>query len=158
LDTAITTALRYRLFKIGKMPAALKSAAEDPAALLSAEGVSVKASGRSVALPGVRAGRSVRLLAGAVVLLPGRLLASVGAWPVLDAPLTGDASGAHQLTLAGDGVHLHIDVPSLYDSGRGTIDVHFRTELEPSVLAQVPTTAIPVALPDGLAAIVRTWV
>jgi hypothetical protein len=139
------------------MPPALRTASTAPDVLSAVEGVSVKVSGRSIALPGVRAGRSLNLAVGSVVLTPTRVLASVGPWVILHTDLAEDPRGGHTVTLTADGMHLHIDVPEIYAGGRGTFDLYFRTPLDQSVLAQVPSTPRSVSLPDGIAPLVRRW-
>ena len=140
------------------MPDALKAVAADRGVLVSAEGVSVKASGRSVRLPGVRSGRSVSLLAGSLVVLPRRALASVGRYPILDTDFSGVAADGQSLSFAPDGVRIKIDVQSLVEGGSGTVELHFREPLDGTVLAQLPSTTCPVQLSNTVAAMIRGWV
>ncbi len=146
-----------RLFGAGKMPDQLKARSASADVLCAAEGISVKIAGRGVALPGFRASRSVSLKAGSVVLGPRCALASVGRWVALDSDLGEVPDTVHTVAFATDGMHLHVDLPAVYPSARGTFDLHFRVELEQAVLAQLPTTPRPVRLPDGVAAAVRSW-
>lgn len=139
------------------MPAELKTARSAPDVLLAVEGVSMKISGRSIALPGVRSGRSVNLAVGSLVLSPARVLASYGAWTLMDTDLAEVVDAGHELTLSEDGLHLHVNVPALYQGGRGTFEVHYRTPIEQSVLSQLPTTPRAVKLPDGTAMLARRW-
>jgi len=139
------------------MPPALRSAATAGDVVMAAEGVSVKISGRSIALPGVRAGRSVNLNAGSIVLSRDRIRASVGAWVVLDSSFGEDAQNGHTVTFAADGVHVHLEVPEIYEGGRGTFALHFRIDLDQSVLAALPSTPRAVRVPDGIAPLLRNW-
>ncbi|MFL5824761.1 MAG: hypothetical protein ACJ764_15125 [Solirubrobacteraceae bacterium] len=151
------TAWRYRLFRAGRMPAELKTAGAQPGVLLAVEGVSLKISGRSIALPGVRSGRSVNLAVGSIVLSPDRLLTSYGKWPILNADLAETPESEHELTISPDGVHLHVSVPEIYEGGRGTFELHYRTPIKPSILTQIPSSPRPVRLPEGIAPLARRW-
>src|SRR5436305_9456817 len=150
-------AWRYRLFHAGRMPQELKAARAAPDVLLAEEGLSLKISGRSITLPGRRSGRSVNLAVGSLVLTPERLMASYGKWLVLDANLNEHPETGHQLTIAADGVHLHVSVPEIYEGGRGTFELHYRTPIKASVLTQVPTSPLPVRMPEGIAPLARSW-
>jgi hypothetical protein len=153
----VATAWRYRLFRIGKMPPELRTASNSADVLSAAEGVSVRISGRSIALPGVRSGRSLQLAVGSIVLSPGRLLAAVGAWVILDTGLGAIPDTGHTVALSAEGMHLHVSVPEVYEGGRGTFDLQFRITLDQSVLAQVPSAPLAVRLPEGIAPLVRRW-
>jgi hypothetical protein len=155
LDRVVATAWRYRLFRIGKMPPALRTASHSADVLSEAEGISVKISGRSIALPGVRSGRSLELAVGSIVLSPGRLLAAVGAWVILDTGFVAIPDTGHTVALSPEGMHLHVSVPEVYEGGRGTFDLQFRVSLDQSVLLQLPSTPLAVRLPEGIAPHVR---
>ena len=131
-------ALRYRLFRVGRMPPRLKAAAAAPEVLLAAEGISVRAHSRSVRLPALRSGRGVVLLAGSLVILPDRLLAGIGSAVVLDTGFGGPGTDGQELTLSPDGARLKLEVMTVYADGAGSVELHFREPLEPAVLAQVP--------------------
>jgi len=146
-----------RLFGAGKMPDELKARSAEADVLCAAEGISVKVAGRGVVLPGFRTNRSVSLKAGSVVLAPRCALASVGRWVVLDSDLGEAPEGAHTIGFAADGMHVHVDLPTVYQSARGTFDLHFRVELEQTALAELPAGPRPVRLPDGAAIAMRTW-
>jgi len=153
----VATAWRYRLFRIGKMPPALRTASNSVDVLSPAEGVSVKISGRSIALPGVRSGRSLQLAVGSIVLSPSRLLAAVGAWVILDTGFVGIPDTGHTVALSAEGMQLHVSVPQVYQGGRGTFDLQFRVNLDQSVLAHLPSTPLAVRLLEGIAPLVRRW-
>jgi hypothetical protein len=153
----VTTALRYRLFGIGKMPPALREASEDPGVLLVAEGVSIKQSVRSLRMPRASVNRGVKLLVGSVVFLPGRLLASVARHVILDTEFAPDAEGDQQITVAEDGIRIAFDVATVIDGGSGSVDVHFRIPLTSSVTAQLPSTPCAVSLSNALPALLNGW-
>jgi hypothetical protein len=92
-----------------------------------------------------------------VVLGPRCALASVGRWIALDSDLGEAPDSPHTVAFAADGMHLHVELPSVYPSARGTFDLHFRVELEPAAVAQLPATPRPIRLPEGVAIAVRSW-
>jgi hypothetical protein len=67
-----------------------------------------------VRLPGVRTGRSVSLVVGSLVLGPHRLLLAVGRYPILDSDLSGAGDPGQTIELGAEGVHLHVDVESVF--------------------------------------------
>jgi hypothetical protein len=156
-NAAMARSWLSRLFGAGKMPDELKARSTGAGVLCAEEGISVKISGRGVALPGLRSSRSVSLKAGSVVLGPRCALASVGRWVALDSDLGEAPDSPHTVEFAADGMHLHVELTAVYPSARGTFDLHFRVELGETVLAQLPTTPRPVRLPEGVALAVRSW-
>ncbi len=145
-------ALRYRLFKVGRMPPTLRDAASG--ALFSAEGVSLKIRGRSVKLPALRSGRSVKLSAGSLVLRPDRMLASVGKYVLVDSELV-SGEGPYRVGFAADGVTLSVDIAALFPDGAGSAEYHWDVELDPKILAASPSEPTSVHLPEQTAALVR---
>jgi hypothetical protein len=141
-------ALRYRLFGMGKMPHKLKAAAASPDVVLADEGLVVHNRVQSLQMPGARVGGGVRTASGAVVILPGRLLASIGPHVVVDTGFEeqGEAGGKHLLTLADDGMLISFDVASVLSQGSGTVDVKYKLPLDSSVLARMPARELHVTL------------
>jgi hypothetical protein len=151
-------AFRYRLFGPPKPPAEMRACAARADVLLAADGVSIKCSGRAVRLPGVRASRSVRLLAGSIVVLPDRLLASVGSFVVLDAGRDDPGKEGQTLAIAEDGVHITVELSSLLPEAKGTIELTYRGPVDPAVISQALPTPRPVAVSDTFAVMARQWV
>ena len=135
------------------MPPTLQAAA--PGALLAVEGISIKLHGRSVKLPGLRSGRSVSLKVGALVVTQRRMLGSVGRYVLVDSDL-GPAEGPHRVSFAADGVRLTPDIPTLFPQGSGEVEFHWDVELNPTVLSSLPSGLLSVALPEQVAALVRS--
>jgi hypothetical protein len=135
------------------MPPTLRAAA--PGALLAVEGISIKLHGRSVKLPGLRSGRSVSLKVGALVVAERRLLGSVGRYLLVDSDL-GPDEGPHRVSFAADGVRLIPDIPTLFPEGSGEVEFHWDVELDHSVLSSLPSGPLSVALPEQVAALVRS--
>ena len=148
-------ALRYRLFGLGKMPAALSAAARGPGVLLASEGLPVRNRVRSLQMPGARTS-GVRTASGAIVIAPGRLLASVGRYVIADADF-GASGGRQQLALSGDGVRITFDVATVLPGGSGTVQVHYRLALDASLLSQLPALAFPVSLTHAAEALLNPW-
>jgi hypothetical protein len=155
---AVKTALRYRLFHYGKMPTALAAVRSGPDVLVAAEGISIKSSSRSVRLPGLRSGRGVSLLVGSIVLTPRRLIAAVGPYEILDSDFTAAGGEGQTLALSADGVRIALEVESVLDGGKGSVELHYRMTLEETVLAQLPSIKISIALSDAVAPMLRSWV
>jgi hypothetical protein len=149
----MATTWRYRLFKTGRMPEALKTAAGGVDVVVAVEGISLAVHGRSVRLPGIRYGRSVKLAVGAVVVTSRRLLVSFGRWLIVDTAL-GSGEDPHRVTFADDGVRLFPDVPTLFPEGSGELEFHWRTELAPTQLASLPSGPSSVPLPSEIAPLI----
>jgi hypothetical protein len=152
----VRKALRYRLFGMGKMPDALKAAAAGADVVLADEGLPVHNHVNSLRIPGARIGRGVRTISGAIVILPGRLLASIGKYVILDTDFRADG-GQQELALSGDGVRIKLDVASMLHGGSGSVEVHYRIPLVASVLSQLPVTNCRVALSHPVEALVNPW-
>ena len=134
-------ALRHRLYGAGKMPPALRDAAAHPGVLIAAEGVPIREMVDRLKMPRASVRHGVRLLVGALVLAPDRLLLSVGKFPIVNTDLREPARGGAALTLGEDGLRIALDVARLMEGGSGSVVVHYRIALAPTVLAQLPAPA-----------------
>jgi hypothetical protein len=153
----VSKALRYRLFGSGKMPQLLRDAAASASALVAEEGISVKESARGLRLPRRRIGVGSRLLVGSLVILPGRLLAAIGERPFLDTDLRAAENANASLALAADGVRISFDVADIEARASGSVELHFKLAIEPTILASLPAAACPVALADAYPALLASW-
>lgn len=153
----MTTALRYRLFGLGKMPPELKAAAARPGVLLAAEGVSIKQTVEQLKIPRASVARGTRLEVGAIVLLPDRLLLSVRSRVILDADLRHGGSGEHSLTLTPNGPRVSFDVASVVAGGSGSVTVHYRVKLTDQALARLPDGTVDVSLMSVEQALLKGW-
>jgi len=138
------------------MPEAMSAVATDPDILLAAEGLSVRENVRSLQFPGARVAGAYRLLAGSVVMLPGRLLASIGKYVIVDTDFSA-ADGDQELTLGEDGVRITFDVPSVLSRASGSVEVHYRVPLDAAVLGAVPALACPVTLSHAVEVLIDPW-
>lgn len=139
------------------MPQLLSDAAGSGSALVTEEGISVKESARSLHLPRRRMGVGSRLLVGSLVILPGRLLAAIGDRPFLDTDLRPAQNPNASLALAADGVRISFEVSDIAPRASGSVELHYKLALEPTVLASLPATASPVELTDAYAALLASW-
>lgn len=150
-------ALRYRLFRIGKMPAPVRQVSQAHRPLVSAEGLSVSSMATSVRLPGMRrTGKGWRLMVGSAVLLSHRILLAVGRHPILDSEVPPNPEGQHRLTVLEDGVRLEIEVPSIFPEGAGTVVLHYRTQLGHDVLSQLGGEWR-VSVDGAISVLIRSW-
>jgi hypothetical protein len=152
----VRKALRYRLFGMGKMPEKLKDAAAGQDVVLAAEGLPVWNRVQSLRIPGATVGTGARSAAGSIVILPGRLLASVGTHVILDTVLPPD-SGKQELAISGDGVRITFDVASVLRGGTGSVEVHYKLALDETVLSQLATASGPVSLAGAVPALLNPW-
>ena len=149
-------ALRYRLFGMGKMPDALTAAAAGSDVLLADEGLPVRNHVVALRIPQARVSTGMRTASGALVILPDRMLASIGTRVILDTHF--DASnGKQQLALAGDGVRISFDVATVLSGGSGSVDVHYRLPIDASVLASLPALTCQVTLSHAAEALLYPW-
>lgn len=156
----MASALRYRLFGMGKMPPELRALSSDPAVLIAAEGLPVTQTVDALKLERASVAHGVKRLVGAVVLLPDRLLLSTGPSVIVDAQLPAPAQPPTAATATAEfsraGIHLSADVASLVERGSGTIELRYRLELNPSLLAQLPQAPVNGSLQDP-AALLSGW-
>ena len=149
-------ALTYRLFKMGKMPESLAAVASGADVLVASEGLPVHNRVTSLRMAGARISRGVRTASGAIVILPGRLLASIGRYQIADTQPGSDA-GQQTLELASDGVWIRFDVASVRPDGTGTVEVHYKLALDALLLSQFPATSVPVTLSHAYEALLYPW-
>ncbi len=123
---------------MGQLPDVLAAAAATDGVLLVAEGVSVKASG-SLRIPVRRSSSFVSMHAGCLVIAPGRLLASVGRYLLIDDwPTTTQPNGSTHIRVDPSGVELTVDIAKVVPGGTGQVDIVFHTTIPPLVLGALP--------------------
>ncbi len=149
------TALRYRLFRAGKLPAELRQAAAG-STVLAAEGISVKESVRGPRLPGARVSTGSSLRVGSLVVAPGRLLAAIGSRKILDTGQQDASAPRAMLECAADGLRLKLDIADIVDGGAGSLEVHYRLVLDAPALGALSATGTAVAL-TGPEALLTPW-
>jgi len=107
-------------------------------------------------IPGAKVGTDVRSASGSVVILPGRLLASIGTHVIVDTDFRPDGGG-QKLELAEDGVRIRFDVASVLARGAGSVEVHYRLPLDATVLSRVPAASGQVVLSNAVVALLNPW-
>lgn len=122
--------LLYRLFRIGKMPKAMRETADSELAICEAEGIGVVISRRGKG-PGFRASASKSWSSGAFAVTPRRVLGSIGSTKIVDVPFdVGGASNPASLDLREDGLHVNVDMSAMAVPGvEGQMSFHFRAPL-----------------------------
>jgi hypothetical protein len=124
-----------KLFRAGRYPPELAAAA-GAGALLAVEQVTVATRGK-LRTPGRASTGFVAHHGGALVILPGRVLASFARYVVVDeepgAPTPPDA--CTRCTIDGSGLKIAIDVERLIPGGTGHVDVEVRAEIPPAAPA-----------------------
>jgi len=140
-------AWRYRLFRRPRLPAELRAEADAGGALVAVEGVSISVHMRVRRMPGARKASGTQLVAGGLVLVPDRILLSVGKAVIVDHRV-GDAGVPGQtVSFAADGVRLELDVASVYGGdAEGRVELHYRVDLDAVALAALPAGPTAVRL------------
>lgn len=136
----MATALRYRLFGMGKMPPELEAASTSPDALIAAEGLSLKQTVDELKIPRASVRHGVKSLVGSVVVLRNRLLLSAGASVIVDCSLEPQPEAAAALRFDRDGIRVTFAVASVIPQGSGSVELHYRIALSPSLLAGLPSS------------------
>jgi len=151
----VKKALRYRLFGMGKMPDALTTAAASGDVLVASEGLPVHNHVRDLKIQGARVSNGVRTASGAIVIRPGRLLASIGRYVIVDSDFS--PHGRQRLAIDGDGLRVTFDVATVISGGSGSVEVRYKLPLDTAVLGQLPATEFAVALSHASAALLNPW-
>ena len=136
------------------MPAELRATIGAEKPMFFAEGIRVTLR-RSGSVPGRILYASVRSLSGAFAATGTRVVASVGAMVILNAPWHFSESGSMTALFDSSGLHLHIDL-SLAHAGTGTIGMHFKYSLQP-VLHKLPMHRLGLSpTPDRVRSLFRS--
>jgi hypothetical protein len=143
----VSKALRYRLFNIGAMPEKLRAEIEDDEVLFITEGISVTVRRRGTA-PGYRGG-ATGMFSGAFAVTDRRIIASISASVMVDAPYHGADSSKATATLTEEGLAVHIDA-SVNPQCSGEIEMHFKQNLSSEELARFPHKRVPFNFPPEL--------
>jgi hypothetical protein len=151
------TALRHRLFGAGKMPPALREAAAHSGVLIAAEGVPIRETVDRLKMPRASVRHGVRLLVGAVVLAPDRLLLSVGKFPIVNTDLREPARTGAALTLNADGLRISLDAGRVIEGASGLVVVHYRLRLARTILAELPADGVRVSVANAAPSLLNGW-
>ena len=123
---------------MGAMPPEFDAARAEAPPLLLAEGTSMKASG-SLRPPSRRSSGFTSLHSGTLLIMPGRLLASMRRYVLADEWPAGertDGSVAYRIDAAG--LEMIIDIARAVPGGTGQVTVQYRCPIPDSVLNAFP--------------------
>jgi hypothetical protein len=129
--------LRYRLFKVGAMPPAIRDRVSREQVLFFDEGVPVTIR-RSGTAPGFRGGATGKF-SGAFAISGRHIVATVSKTTMVDADFDAQYAGEKpaSLSIKKDGLHVHVDA-GINSKCTGEIDMHFKAELSEAQLDQLP--------------------
>ncbi len=135
-----------RLFRIGKLPSALRAEVEAEGVLFVSEYVAVTRRFRG-AVPGLRSGGSIASYVGSLVVTNDRVLATLSSVPKLagrtidqrwDAPQTGPVKAE----LSETGLTLDVDVAAIDARCSGELSLHYKEQIPRDVLSRLPRTTL----------------
>lgn len=140
-----------KLFRIGRLPSALRAEVEAEGVLLLAEYVAVTRRFRGT-VPGLRSGGSIASYVGSLVVTNERVLGTLSSVPKLagrtidlrfDAPQT----GAVTAELSATGLTLNVDVADVDPRCSGELSLHYKEDIPQDVLARLPRTSLAFDVP-----------
>ena len=140
-----------KVFRIGKLPSALRAEVEAEGILFIAEYVAVTRRFKG-AVPGLRSAGSIASYVGSLVLTQQRVLATLSSVPKLagrtvdlrwDAPQSGAVRGE----LSATGLTLEVDVAAVDPRCSGELSLHYKEDIPLDVLAQLPRTSLEFDVP-----------
>lgn len=140
-----------KLFRIGRLPSALRAEVEAEGVLLLAEYVAVTRRFRGT-VPGLRSGGSIASYVGSLVVTNERVLGTLSSVPKLagrtidlrfDAPQT----GAVTAELSATGLTLDVDVADVDPRCSGELSLHYKEDIPQDVLARLPRTSLAFDVP-----------
>ncbi|ORV82349.1 hypothetical protein [Mycolicibacterium iranicum] len=138
--------LLRKLFRIGKLPSALRAEVEADGVLFLSEYVAVTRRFRGT-VPGLRSGGSIASYVGSLVITRQRVLGTLSSVPKLagrtidlrwDAPQAGPVKAE----LSETGLTLDVDVADIDSRCSGELSLHYKEQIPPDVLAQLPRTSL----------------
>ena len=127
--------LRYRLFKVGAMPDALRAEIKQEQVLFLDEGIPVTVRRRGTA-PGFRGGATGKF-SGAMAITDRRIVASVSKTSMIDAAYEAKDDARAELSINDDGLHVNVDA-SVNPRCTGEIKLHFKAEFTKQQIDQCP--------------------
>ncbi|OAN38903.1 hypothetical protein [Mycolicibacterium iranicum] len=138
--------LLRKLFRIGKLPSALRAEVEAEGVLFLSEYVAVTRRFRGT-VPGLRSGGSIASYVGSLVITRQRVLGTLSSVPKLagrtidlrwDAPQAGPVKAEISET----GLTLDVDVAAIDSRCSGDLSLHYKEHVPRDVLAQLPRTTL----------------
>lgn len=140
-----------KLFRIGGLPAELRTELEAEGVMYLAEYVPVtrRFSGK---IPGKRARGDVSSYVGSLVLTNQRILGTLSSVPKLagrtvDQPWSAPQSGAVTADISEAGLHLEVDIAAVDPRCEGQLSLQYKTPIPADVLARLPRRSLAFDVP-----------
>jgi len=127
--------LRYRLFKAGAMPDALRDEIKQEQVLFLDEGIPVTVRRRGTA-PGF-SGSATGKFSGALAITDRRIVASISKTSMVDAAYEVKDATHAELAINEDGLHVTVDA-SVNPRCTGEIKMHFKAQFTKQQIDQFP--------------------
>lgn len=142
-----------KLFRIGRLPSALRAEVEAEGVLFMAEYVAVTRRFRG-AVPGLRSSGSIASYVGSLVLTDERVLGTLSSVPKLagrtiDQRWDAEQSGAVTGVLSETGLTLEVDVAAVDPRCSGELSLHYKEHIPAEVLARLPRTTVAFDVPPA---------
>lgn len=138
--------LLRKLFRIGKLPSALRAEVEAEGVLFLSEYVPVTRRFRGT-VPGLRSGGSIASYVGSLVVTRQRVLGTLSSVPKLagrtiDLRWDTPQAGPVKAELSETGLALDVDVAAIDSRCSGELSLHYKEQIPRDVLAQLPRTSL----------------
>jgi hypothetical protein len=127
----------YRLFKVGRMPAYVRSEIAGERVIYQVEGVRV-ALHRSGRVPGSVVASGVNVGWGSFAVTDKRVIGSRGRVKWVNVPYEMTTGGPATFTFDAKGLHVEFDLDEMHPSTSGSMRIDFHDELSDSDLVQFP--------------------
>jgi hypothetical protein len=128
--------LRYRLFKSGAMPDAVREEINNEQVLFLDEGIPVTVRRRGTA-PGF-SGRATGKFSGALAITARRIVATISKTTMVDAAYDVKGALGAELSIKEDGLYVKIDA-QVHPRCTGEIEMHFKAQFSQAELDQFPS-------------------
>lgn len=140
-----------KLFRIGKLPSALRAEVEAEGVLFLSEYVAVTRRFRGT-VPGLRSSGSIASYVGSLVVTQERVLATLSSVPKLagrtiDVRWDAAQSGAVTAELSETGLTLDVDVAAVDPRCSGELALHYKEHIPAEVLARLPRRTLAYDVP-----------
>jgi hypothetical protein len=137
----VAEGLLYRLFGVGKMPAAIRGGLAGETILFETEGIRV-ALHRSGRVPGSVVAGGVNVGWGAFAVTDRRVVGTRGRATWVNVSFEQTSDGPATLTLDATGLHVVFDLDRVHPSCHGEMRIDYRRELSDADLARFPARSI----------------
>ncbi len=143
--------LLRKLFRIGKLPSALRAEVDAEGLLFITEYVPVTRRFHGV-VPGLRSSGSIASYVGALVLTNERVLGTLSSVPklagrMIDLRWDAEQSGPVRAELSATGLTLDVDVAAVDPRCSGELSLHYKDNIPEDVLSRLPRTSLAFEAP-----------